>query len=228
MTKQRLLGVGIYTVPEAAQLTRVDAQRIRRWLRGYWYELRPSERTYSQPVFVGQLPIRNGHVELGFLDLIETMVVDALYRARVSWRDIRLAHKAAQRVLGRDHPFATHRFKTGSGQILLEVGAEIESRTLLNLVTDQLAFRSFLDPYLREAIDYDEIATRWWPMGEQRLVVIDPTRHFGQPIITQGVPTTILAQAHKAGRSVESIARWYEVDEQAVKDAIDFENHLAA
>jgi len=223
-----LLGVGIYTVREAARLTRVSAPRIHRLLRGYTWQLQPGIRKQSPPVIAGQLHVNGGQLELGFLDMIETMAVNGFLAARVPWRDVRLAHKAAQELLKVSHPFATHKFKTGSKDILLAIGEETESRTLLNLVTNQLVFERFVSPYLREAIDYDELAKAWWPKGRDRAVVIDPARRFGQPIITQGVPTAILAEAHDAGRSVESIARWYEVDEQAVRDALDFENDLAA
>ncbi len=66
-------------------------------------------------------------------------------------------------------------------------------------------------------------------MGEKRLVVLDPTRNFGRPIVARhGVPTEILANAAKATGSVAEVARWYEVSEREIQDAVEFEQRLAA
>src|SRR5439155_7110457 len=41
------LNTGIFSVPEAARLTRVSTGRIRRWLKGYRYTSR--EKSYASP-----------------------------------------------------------------------------------------------------------------------------------------------------------------------------------
>jgi uncharacterized protein (DUF433 family) len=63
----------------------------------------------------------------------------------------------------------------------------------------------------------------------KRSVVLDPNRQFGQPIVTQfGVATEVLYLAVKSGDSEEAVAEWFEVDRQAIRDAIEFEERLAA
>ena len=47
------LGIGIYSVPEASRLSGVASQRIRRWLRGYHYDVRGAARE-SAPVIAAQ------------------------------------------------------------------------------------------------------------------------------------------------------------------------------
>jgi uncharacterized protein (DUF433 family) len=71
---------------------------------------------------------------------------------------------------------------------------------------------------------------RWFPMGEKRkVVVIDPQRAFGRPIVAEGgVPTEVLASAVAAEKSVERVARWYAVSPREVKAAVEFEQRLAA
>ena len=70
---------------------------------------------------------------------------------------------------------------------------------------------------------------RWWPLGESRGVVLDPTRNFGRPIVSRhGVPTEVLAAAAKAAGSAEEVARWYEMPAAEIADAIEFERQLAA
>lgn len=230
MSSQSLLGIGIYGIPEASRLLRMSRSRIRRLMLGYTWRLKSGEPTSSPPVIHGQLPKYESHVELGFLDLVEALAIKGMLEGSppIPWRDVRLAHDAAMRMLNTTHPFATHRFKTGGREILISVGKETESKALLNMVTNQLSFEKLIEPYVKEAIDYEDLAKMWWPIGRDRSVVIDPKRHFGQPIVEQGVPTSILFQPYRAGRSIESIAAWYEVNEQAVKDAIDFEEDLLA
>jgi uncharacterized protein (DUF433 family) len=70
---------------------------------------------------------------------------------------------------------------------------------------------------------------RWWPLGTDRAVVLDPQRQFGQPITARsGIATEILQAAAKAGQTIEEIAEWYEIDPPAVRDALEFEAKLAA
>jgi len=52
---------------------------------------------------------------------------------------------------------------------------------------------------------------------------------FGQPITnTFGVPTIVLAEAVRAEGSVERVTKLYDVAAAAVRDAVKFENSLAA
>ena len=70
---------------------------------------------------------------------------------------------------------------------------------------------------------------RWWPYGQEYLVVLDPARSFGQPILAkEGIPTAILASAYKTEKSIKTIALWYEIEEKAVKNALEFERKIAA
>ena len=80
-----MIGVGIYTVPEAARLTGVSAARIRRWIAGYDYKV-GQETHGSNPVWPSQLPVIDDRAALGFLDLMEIRFVDAFRRHGVSWK----------------------------------------------------------------------------------------------------------------------------------------------
>ena len=56
-----------------------------------------------------------------------------------------------------------------------------------------------------------------------------PHRNFGRPIVApHGVPTEVLAKAAKATGSIAEVARWYEVRETEIRDAVEFEQRLAA
>ncbi len=110
---------------------------------------------------------------------------------------------------------------------LIEV--KIVNSLLVDLADNQMTFRKMVEPHLKD-IDFDthQRATRWWPMGVQHNVLLDPARSFGQPIVREGVPTNVLAKAFNREPSESTIARWYEVDPRAVRDAVKVERNLAA
>jgi uncharacterized protein (DUF433 family) len=226
--QQQFLGVGIYSVPEASRLTGVRAARIRRWLVGYSYKTFVGTHI-SKPVFQKELQPIDGEVALSFLDLIEIRVVNSLRQQNISWKSIRLAEQHAREIFGVDHPFATKKFKTDGRSIFTNLKKKHGEQSLIDLAENQFTFRRFVEPQLKD-IEFDPKlqAVRWWPLGMRRQVLLDPQRGFGQPIIPAGVPTSILARAFKRENSAEIVAKWYEIDLKAVRDAVEFEQKLAA
>lgn len=221
------IGAGIYTVPEAARLTRVSAPRIRRWLKGYDYKTKKA-RQHAHPVWAGQLDPIGSALAVGFRDLMEIRFVNAFLQAGVSWKTMRAAHVAAKEKLGADHPFCTHQFVTDGRAILLREAQLAGDTCLLNITNDQREFEELVCPFLKE-LDFDGGISRWWPLGKERLVVVDPVKNLGQPTVTRsGVPTRVLARSAKANGSLEEVARWFEVAPEEVQDAVDFEHSLAA
>lgn len=229
MATSRLINAGIYSIPEAARLTRVSAARIRRWLKGYDFKTK-KERHHSDPVWEGQLDAIDGAVAVGFRDLVEIRFVAAFLNAGVSWKTMRACHAAAQREFRTEHPFCAGRFETDGRKILLRQAEAEGDSALVDLTTNQREFTRIVEPFFKE-LDFDDEMTplRWWPLGRERAVVVDPGRSFGQPIAPQaGVPTRVLAKSVRANDGdFDKVARWYEVTEGEVRDACEFENGLA-
>ncbi len=223
-----LLGKGIYTVPDASRLSRVSSRRIRYWLKGL-----PSEKikeSTDRRLWRGELSPIDDKLALGFLDLQEVRFIDAFLKTGVSWHLLRAAHGIARNRYAIEHPFCTRRFVTDGSQIIEEIAAEPDSIAYEEVVKGQRVFRQVIQPFLRELefSDNDQLV-RWWPLGTDRTVVLDPRRQFGQPIAARsGVATEILQAAANAGQTVEEIADWYELDVESVRDAIEFELGLAA
>jgi uncharacterized protein (DUF433 family) len=226
-TSSIYLNTGIYTIPEAARFTRVSAGRIRRWLRGYNFYSK--DRPHHSPaIWPGQLQPINNNWALGFLDLIEIKCVDSFLKSGIGWATLRKAHAIGVKTFGQSHPFCTNNFVTDGRDIFAEINEGKGEKCLVEIIKSQKVFKSILTPFFKELeFEGSDVLARWRPMTTQRLVVLDPTRSFGHPIIAErGVPTECLARAAEQG-SVKEAAQWYELAENEVRDAIEYEQKLA-
>jgi uncharacterized protein (DUF433 family) len=169
----------------------------------------------------------NDKLALSFRDLLELRFVDAFIKAGVSWKTMRRAHGTAQMELGTTHPFCSQRIATDGKNILLRQAEEDSDDALLNLVTSQREFLRIVHDFLKE-LEFcgDEIV--WWPLGKNRQIIVDPRRNFGQPSVAKsGVPAQVLARSVRANSSEDLVARWYEVQRDEIRDALEFEESLA-
>lgn len=224
-----LLQTGIYTVAEASRLTRVSPSRIRRWLRGYEFKVKHG-RHRSPAVWKTQLQPIDHALALGFLDLLEVKAIDAFIEAGVSWKTLRQVHEQAMNWVRHSHPFCTSRFATDGHTIFLELREKNDEVTLWDMRAVQRVFDKIIRPFLRNVeFDVAKVPRRWWPRGKDKLVALDPRRSFGQPIIyREGIPTHVLARSVRANESVEEVARWFEINSVSVREAVEFEEELAA
>lgn len=222
------LGVGYYTVPEAARLLRVSARNINRWLGGYTYRA-GSGTTRQPPLWQPELPRTGTHIELGFRDLIELRFVVAFLGAGLDLRTIRNCLDHAQECVEDDRPFSTRRFRTDGRTIFLDSLRRSGETELLDLKKRQFTFKSIIEQTFRDLDIEDDAVSRWRPYRGKASIVIDPARAFGQPIATEfGVPTVALAEAVEAEGSQERVAFLYDVPMSVVRDAVRFEASLRA
>lgn len=161
---------------------------------------------------------------LEFADLIEVRFLEHFRNHGVSWRAIRIAADRARRLLNDPHPFLTTRFRTDGRHLFAEMGTETSDPVLLDLVHNEYRFHQIIEEYLIKDLDYDENGLfRWHPIGRRRRVLVDRRVRFGSPIVYEGVPTSVLANAAQAEGSIHAAAQWYEVSEASVRDAVRFE-----
>jgi len=224
----KLLGVGLYTAADARTLTGVPLARIRRWLRGYAHGT-GEDKTWTPPLWRPQLPELGGTLHIGFRDLIELRTVDAFRRAGLSLQQLRRAYEAAQQIVGEERPFSSARFRTDGKKLYLQVVRVSGEPDLIDLLTRQHNFNTVVEPTLKH-LEYNEMeAVRWWPAAGRGLVVIDPKRAFGRPIVAStGVSTDAVADAYSLEQSYSRVAADFGMSEKEVRAAVGFERALAA
>ena len=226
------LGTGLYAVPEAARLSGVSAARIRRWIKGYdWSRGKDKNRPkhHSPPVWHPDVAPIEGAQALSFRDLVEVRFVDAFLRAGVSWKRLRAVAEEASKRFETTHPFSTRRFVTDGRTIYDQVRRDAGD-TLEDLQTHQFAFRRVISPTLQGGLEFSESGTalRWWPEPGRadRLIVVDPRRSFGQPVIdAANIPTSVIVAAVKVDGEKKT-ADWFGLPLKAVRAAVKFEASL--
>jgi uncharacterized protein (DUF433 family)/DNA-binding transcriptional MerR regulator len=222
------LGIGFYTVPEAARLLKIPPLNIRRWLGGYTYG-KGNAAVAMPPLWQPQLPAYDHHIELGFRDLIELRVIKSFLDQGLSLITVRKCLEYARECGKDDHPFSTRRFQTDGRTIFLDSLDRSGKDELLDLKLRQYTIKAMIDRTFKDLDLSEDIVTRWRPFNGKKSIVIDPHRVFGQPIATDyGVPTVTLADAVMAEDSIDLVSYLYEVPGAVVRDAVNFEKSLLA
>lgn len=229
--EQQLIGIGLYSFPEASRLSHVKSQTIRRWVHGYQYS-RNNETHVSSPIWQSDAPATEGQDGISFFDLIEVRFVAAFRSFGVPWPEIRRSANEARDVFNTRHPFANERFTTDGRYIFLEMakepGHDAKDR-LLQLGRSQYAFDRVIRPSLRGVEYVEEMAARWYPLYPKKQIVLDPNRSFGQPIVEkEGVPTEVLAKSALVEGSPKRAAFIFNVSIASVEAAVLFEEKFAA
>lgn len=230
MSTQSLLGVGLYTSADAARIFGVPPYSLVRWSEGYWYKYR-DRKLHSDGIIQVSLDPIEGQKVYVFLDLMEARFIHAFRRHGVSLQAIRVAVERARELLKTTHPFCSKQFRTDGRSIFLDIAEDAGERSLLDLCRNQYEFRRLVGQYLYKGVQFgdDGRPRLWYPVEGNRTIVIDPARRFGQPILTRrGIPTRTLFLSFQGEQSASRVAWAFEIPENEVQAAIDYEKRLAA
>ena len=209
---------GIYTVPEAARLVGTTRPKLRSWIEG-------NRGTRAAPIIQRELPRVGGHAVLGFLDLIEAKFI----RHFTTWFSPQTIRSVSIKLRERhdvDHPFAMDkRFRTDGKAIFMESAESDEELRVLNLMNDNFEMEPVIRQSLFDTIFYvDDVARHWMPNPDTDRVLVSPAICFGHPVIKDiGVPTRRLYDAYVVEGGIDRAAEEFEVDSDAVEQAVRFE-----
>jgi uncharacterized protein (DUF433 family) len=223
---RELLGVGLYTKQDVAQILQMPVRRVGRWSNGYDYATKTGVR-HTGPVFERDFRDFSPQTILSFADMIEMRFIDWFLQNGVKRRVVMDAHAQLSQRYHTTHPFAFRQVQTDGTNLYNLIGGEGDEAMYEDANTWQLVMTQIAQDFFRK-LEYgkNDIAMRYWPLGRDRRVVLDPRRSFGKPIENKsGVPTYIISSMSDSGEDAEAIADWYSVDVQGVLDAIEYEKH---
>ena len=223
-----LFGVGLFTVSDAARLTRIPPSRVRRWVKGYSYKRKG--KNYTQvPIINTDMELIDGEVTISYLDLIEIRFVDRFYQAGVHPVKLRKAVVNLSDILKLRHPFSGVKLKTDGASVFMSLNQDDRDH-LLDVVTLNYAIKNVIEP-LTDEMHYglDGITDWWMPNKNTRNIIVNPKVAFGRPTV-QGtrLESSLLSDAYQAEGSYESVSYWYNVPVDQVRQAVQFEGELAA
>lgn len=234
---QDLVGVGLYSLADCARLLVVPRAKVSRWVRGYFYNTHGGRR--QAPAVIATPPLAGVDDEpvLTFLHLMELRLVKEFRSHGISLPVIRAAAERLSRVTDSRHPLALERLATDGKRVFgeLAVRPELASVRPAHLTEElhngQIVVEEFVRPFYIHSVDCaDGIIARFWPLGKDKRLVLDPTRSFGAPIDAEtGVPTLSLNRAMQAeGASAPRVAQRFRVPVEAVEQALEYELSLEA
>ena len=180
-----------------------------------------------------QPPVRRGETAgsyASFLDLVGLLFVKRFLDDGVSLQKVRRALDEAHEILGTSH-FAKQAFFTDGSNTYLEVRDEGEA--ILELLSGGQWVIAPVIRQLATEIDFgspEGLARRWFPLGRDRPIVLDPFVSFGAPtVVGRGVKTANVHDLFVAeDEKVAAVRAWWDLTEGEVEAAVEFERRLAA
>jgi uncharacterized protein (DUF433 family) len=218
------LGGGVYTLPDAAMILRLPLSRLRSWV-GAYLESVNEHVPILQSWGTGRNRGFNFHV------LIEAYTVYSLRKLGVSLQKIRIARDTLGEFRKTSYPFAVQGILGGGGKVLFDL-QDTSPQAILNLDKGkQLEFAQIIEPFYTR-LDFNDaslLAERFWPLGRNSNIVVDPHHAFGRPVIFgTNLTAETLADLVDAGEEKIDIAAQYDISIFAVQEAHDFIHLMAA
>lgn len=222
-TLTQLTHTKLYSFADADALAGVGRGTSRRSIEGYRYRPAVGEPVRLPPVSGARDLDEHG---VSFAELLEIVAIGRMRELGFSLPEVRRVVSAASEAFGAEYPLSELSFKVGGRDVFVSDGSVLRSMLRRR---SQLAWDEVLGPFL-ESLDYTEaVATRWWPLGKGRSIVIDPAYGFGQPIIAgSGVRAEIIRERIGVGDSFEQIAYDFQIPPEAVTTVAQYYVRLAA
>jgi len=210
----------MYSFTEVAHLSHVSVGTVRNWLLGYTVE-----QGTVEPLFKGQFDEEKA---CSFLQLIEIVVAAGFRKSEhVPFRTVRLAYENAKKLYKYEYPFAHVELKAYGGHIVhiirvpgisLQAIDQPEQFTLPDLVQETLS-----------QLEYEyELANRWWPVGKNIPIVVDPQISAGLPVVEgRGITVEAIHKRFKANQKMDFIAKDFDLEFGIVEEVIRYAEKVA-
>jgi uncharacterized protein (DUF433 family) len=199
------IGEGIFLIKDVSNILLLPYSKVRNLMKGYWHS----------KVFGNEK-----NISINFYALIEFYTYFQLKELGVSSTEIKKAHSILSRDLNAKYPFALSGIKTDGKNVWYE--------TLENLIKvdgkKQLAIRDFIKKFLFN-IEFGDnnLAQKFYPLPNSKLIVVDPKHQFGQPTISgRNIAISTIKKLSEAGESINEIASLYDIKNAQVINALEY------
>jgi len=219
--KHTPLGNGIYTMPDLALILGLSQPKVRRWMNEYWNTEFLDKKGKKYSTGEGQSKVTD------FKTLIEFFVFYQLREMNIGVKKIFDAHARISSQLKTQYPFASVEILANKKDIFYSLSEEASVNANK---TQQIGFKVLIESFCKKIeFSNDKIAERFYPLGKEKSVVVDPSHQFGQPTING---TNILAETiysmYQSGEKQEIIGILYDLTSKQIDDAIAFHKQKAA
>lgn len=222
-----VLNAPSYSIAETSRLVDMNPWTVRRYLQGYEYDYINS-RTVQPPV------IKSGNgdrtIYASFLDLIDLIFVREFMRRGFGLPTLRKALDEARERLGTPHFARTIFFTSGSKEIILKLP---QDGSMIALLTGGQSAMPKIIEMLSDKLEFEDVTglgfvKKWYPLGVQEFIVIDPEISFGRPTLKgKAVPTHNIYDLYLGeGKKIEPVSNWFNIPAPEIDAAIKFEQHL--
>jgi len=206
------IGSGIYTISDLSEILKVDKSKVRYWFNTYVRDILPSITGFKY-VFE-----ENKGLFVNFKSLLQLYVFIELKNKGHNKKDIIAMYKFIARKFKTNYPFASKQVLSVGSELLIDSKQGLVSHRL------QLNFDSLLQDYIKK-IDFDISgnALRFYPLGMNHSIVVDPEIQFGSPTIKgTRIDAKTIVECFESGDSKDLIAHAYNLKLNQINDAIEF------
>lgn len=214
--------VPLYSVPDASRMLRLKSATIHTWAYGRPYDTAGGRKKWPALIHAparGRLCFKN----LVELHVLSALRLDARTVRRVSVGAIRSASTELAARIGTKHPLADVDLHTD----FVDIYADVLGR-LLNVSAPQQPIKDVIAPLLhRIERDAAGIARRLHVAVDAQnagLIVIDPRRRFGRPVlVSSNVETAVVYDRFARAEPLSTIVEDLELERAEAEAAIQFE-----
>lgn len=206
------LGLGIYSLREAASIIGVKKERVTYLLSTYW------DKQFSQDAGGRYTWTVKKKKYISFLLLMELLVVKKLEDMGISKKAILKARAVLAQKVDSAHPFANRGLTVYGADVFFST----DTATIRTDGTGKQAFAHIIHE-LGEKINYGEDdgdAETYWPLGKDSSIVINPAIQFGQPVVagTRITVDNILGYL-ESGETIEGLINSFDLTGKQIMDS---------
>ena len=211
------IGKGNLAFPNVVKILGMPYRKVYAWMRRYFKgELGEAfKNTYVSEKY--------GTRSVNFVTLIELHTMMHLADAGIRTQEVLEVRETLAVLYGTPTPFAHKAVLEGMYTNGKEVFWEMKNDIIT--LTGKKPFQLDMIRSLIKKLDFDEdaLASKYYPLGKEKHIVMDPRRKFGYPVIgkTNIYPETIYT-FHKGGEPTDFIAHLYRITLEEAEAAIEY------